>query len=72
MIATLKTVTEKQLITFQPEISGYNDFTSPCNSCLIIDCRKSGPPKHTTKAEDKFEQFCFYGKTKKISCTLNF
>ena len=30
-----------------------------------MDCRKSGPAKHRTEAKSNFEQFCYYGKSKK-------
>ena len=35
------------------------------NSCLSIDCRKSGPAKYKTNANGKLEQFCYYGQNKK-------
>ena len=35
------------------------------NSCLTIDCRKSGPIKYRTIADSNFEQFCYYGQNKK-------
>ena len=34
-------------------------------SCLTIDCRKSGPAKYRTDADSNFEQFCYYGQSKK-------
>ena len=43
------------------------------NTCLTIDCRKSGPPNYRTNADNNFEQFCFYGqKKKKIDFLKNF
>ena len=30
-----------------------------------MDCRKSGPAKYRTEANSNFEQFCYYGKSKK-------
>ena len=34
------------------------------NSCLTIDCRKSGPAKYRTNADSNFEQFCYYCQNK--------
>ena len=34
-------------------------------SYLTIDCRKSGPAKYRTEANSNFEQFCYYGQSKK-------
>ena len=35
------------------------------NSCVMIDCQKSGLPKYGTNVESNFEQFCYYGQNKK-------
>ena len=35
------------------------------NSCLMIDCQKSGLPKYRTNAESNFEKICYYGQNKK-------
>ena len=35
------------------------------NSCLIIDCRKSGPAKYRTHTDNNFDQICYYGQNKK-------
>ena len=32
---------------------------------MTIDCRKSGPEKYRTEANSNFEQFCYYGESKK-------
>ena len=32
---------------------------------MTIDCRKSGPAKYRTIADSSFEQFCYYGQSKK-------
>ena len=32
---------------------------------MIINCRKSSPAKCRTEANSNFEQFCYYGKSKK-------
>ena len=32
---------------------------------MTIDCRKSGPAKYRTEAKSNFEQFCYYGQSKK-------
>ena len=34
-------------------------------SCLAIDCRKSSPAKYRIEANSNFEQFCYYGQSKK-------
>ena len=34
-------------------------------SCLTIDYRKSGPAKYRTKADNNFEQFCYFHQNKK-------
>ena len=34
-------------------------------SCLTIDCRKSGPAKHRTETNSNFEQFSYFGQSKK-------
>ena len=31
------------------------------NSCLTIDCRKSGPAKYRTHTDNNFDQICYYG-----------
>ena len=38
------------------------------NSCLKIDCRKSGPPKYRTEAEN----FTIMAKIKRTGFTINF
>ena len=35
------------------------------SSCLSTDCRKSGPAKYRTNADNNLEQFCYYGQNKK-------
>ena len=35
------------------------------NSCLTIDCKKSGPTKYRTNADSNFEQLCYYGQNRK-------
>ena len=32
---------------------------------MTIDCKKSGPAKCRTEANSNFEQFCYYGQSKK-------
>ena len=34
-------------------------------SCLTIDCRKLSPVKYMTEANNNFEQYCYYGQSKK-------
>ena len=37
----------------------------PKYSFLTIDCRKSGPAKYRTKADNNFEQFCYFYQNRK-------
>ena len=37
-----------------------------------MDCRKSGPAKYRTEANSNFEQFCYYGKSKKDRLSRKF
>ena len=32
---------------------------------MTVDCRKSVPTKYRTKANSNFEQFCYYGQSKR-------
>ena len=32
---------------------------------MTVDCRKSVPAKYRTKANSNFEQFCYYGQSKR-------
>ena len=42
-----------------------NTDTFHAVSCLNIDCRKSGPAKYRTNADNNFEQFCHFYQSKK-------
>ena len=42
------------------EIANRKDY-----SCLTIDCRKSGPSKYRTEADNNVQQTCFFSQKKK-------
>ena len=51
----------------------YVEISNEQNSgCLTIDCRNSGLAKYRTKADNKFEQFCYFNQKIKKNCLINF